>query len=550
MFPNRHFQQCPEVTEIFLKFSRGGASEPYGEGFWSERFRFLDYTGSRFIEVQENLLRDQLDELGSVPIAGNILNGSAPKSISDFMRRVPLTTIDEYASGLNELRQSPRGRNYTWAYTLYGAGQEKWVPFTQRGMKVFVDNIMGALGMAADATASHTDVRPGAKAVYNVPPRPYVAGLAVFELARRFGLRGVADPNVIEGMEFEERIREQLNAALSTGVDILISMTSVLRAISQRFSEGLSSGSSSSGDSKGMRAIARYMTAVSKAKFSGRNLKPQDLWKPKAILGWGLDTRHFRDEIARDWGRPPFEMYASTEGGTMGLQYRSNTAIAVNPEACFFEFLPESEIDAVRNDPRYMPQTALLPDVSTDGRYEVVITNFYGMPFMRYRTGHLVRFSAGQLGYGPDMTHVGRADDRLDLGGFTRIDEATIWKAIARSEAGISDWIVRRETNESSPVLHMYAEGNGSSSADALEERIHNALVENDPLYADLVQMLHWRPYRVTELSPGTFSAFYDEMRNAGEELLARRPQRINAPEATVEHLLALSRRLEQRRAA
>lgn len=551
--PNGMANHSRGVIEIFLKFARRAASEPYGEGFWSERFRFLDYTGSRFIEVQEQLLMEQLQGIGSVPVAGPALNSSPPRSMTDFMRSVPLTSVDDYASSLNALRQSPRGRNYTWAYTLYGPGQEKWIPYTQRGLKVFADNIIGALGMAADATSSHTEIRPGAKAVYNVPPRPYLAGIAAFELTRRFGLRGVVDPGVTEGMEFEERISEELRAALSSGVDILISMTSVLRRISERFAEGISSGSHTSQSSPGLRGAARYTAAVARAKLSGRRMRPQDLWKPKAILGWGLDTRHFRSQIARDWGRPPFEMYASTEGGTMGLQYRSNSAIAVNPEACFFEFLPESEIEAVRNDPRYLPQTALLPDVSTDGRYEVVITSFYGMPFMRYRTGHMVMFSAGQLGYGPDMAHVGRADDRLDIGGFTRIDESTIWKAISSSGAAVSDWIVRRETNEGNPVLHMYAEPNGSGSSEsgeAQERRVHNSLIENDPLYADLVNMLRWHPFRLTQLSAGTFSSFYDEMRNAGEELLARRPQRINAPDATVARLLALSEQLAERRAA
>lgn len=533
---------------IFLKFAGSAVREPYGEGFWSDRYRFLDYTGSRFIEVQEKLLLAQIQELGSIPIAGTLMNGSQPKSVSDFMRTAPITSIDDYGSSLQDLHRSPQSRNYTWAYTLYGAGQEKWVPYTQRGLKALGDNIMGALGMAAGSTDSHSHIKPGSKVVYNVPPRPYLAGIAAFELARRFGLRGVIDPALAEEMEFEERISEEFNAALSTGVDILVSMTSVLRRISERFAEGLSSDKQSSHGSRGMRAVARYAAGRTRAKLSGRSMRPEDLWKPRAILGWGLDTRHFKEQIARDWGRPPFEMYASTEGGAMGLQYGSDTAIAVNPATCFFEFLPESELEALRNDPKYMPQTALLPDVGTDCRYEVVITNFHGMPFVRYRTGQLVRFSGGQLGYGPDMEHVGRADQRLDIGGFTRIDEATIWKAVSAS--AISDWILRRELGEGNPSLHMYAESKGTVSEELLEESVHNSLVQTDPLYADLVNMLGWSPFKLTQLNPGTFSSFYDEMRKAGEELMARRPQRIDASDVTVDRLLALSRQQSERRAA
>ena len=32
------------MIEIFLKLGRDKVREPYGEGFWSDRFRFLDYT--------------------------------------------------------------------------------------------------------------------------------------------------------------------------------------------------------------------------------------------------------------------------------------------------------------------------------------------------------------------------------------------------------------------------------------------------------------------------------------------------------------------------
>lgn len=539
-----------EVTEIFLNFVRNDGQEPYGEGFWSERFKFLDYTGSRFVEVQETLLQQQLTEMGSIPLAGEVLNGSNPRSTSEFLSNIPLTTIDDYANRLIELKQSPRGRNFTWAYTLYGPGNEKWVPYTQRGIKALGDGIMGALGMASASVPGKPEIKPGAKVVYNVPPRPYLAGIAAFELARRFGLKGVVDPEIAEGMDFEDRIKEEFNIALNSGVDVLISMTSVLRRISQRFSEGLSAQNGSSNGSVGLRAAARYVTAKSKAKLSRRALKPQDLWKPRAILGWGLDTRYFADQIASDWGRSPFEMYASTEVGTMGIQYLADRGIALDPTVCFFEFIPESELDALRNDPKYTPKTALLPDATPGERYEVVVTSFHGMPFVRYRTGHLVKFSTGQLGYGPDLEHVGRADDRLDIGGFTRIDEATIWKAVASIQAGISDWIVRRETDDGKLSLSMYAEATGHATEADLSDRLHAALVQNDPLYADVEAMLRMRPLNLTLLAPGTFSAYYDEMRKAGEELMARRPKRINAPDATVERLLDLTQQLGERQAA
>lgn len=549
---------------------RSRDSNPYGESFWSDRFKFLDYTGSQFVETQEKLLLEQLAEIDAVSTFESANGGRrpAPRSVGEFLKVMPLTSVEDCATSLNAMRLSPRGKYYTWAYTLYGPGHEKWVPYTQRGLKVFTDHVMASIGMAANGAPGDADIHPGDRAIYNVPPRPYLAGIAAFELTRRFGLKGVIEPAVAEAMEFKERTRAEFNEALTTGVDILISMTSVLKKVSERFQEGISSSSaeddrtSVSNGSRGVRAAARYVTALSKAKLSGRKLKPGDLWTPKSIVGWGLDTRHFRKEITRDWGRPPFEMYAATEVGCMGLQYGADRGIALNPEACFFEFIPESEIDASRNDPEYTPRTVLFTDVTTDSRYEVVITSFYGMPFTRYRTGHLVKFSGGHLGYGPELEFVGRADERLDIAGFTRIDEATIWKAVASSESGIRDWILRREIRDGQPVLSMYAEPsvtaapairvNGGTMPDgsALEERLHNALVKNDPLYADLESMLGWRPLKINVLSRGTFDRYYDEMRKSGVGLMARRPQRINAPDKTVDRLLELSREFDTRQAA
>lgn len=555
-------------NDILLRFVRGRALNPYGEGFWSERFKFLDYTGSRFLEVQERLLLEQLDELGSSPAAGlNVPGerGTTPRSLARFLRSTPLTSVDDYAAPLNSMRQSQSGKSYTWAYTLYGPGREKWVPYTQRGLKVFTDNVMGVIGLSSAATPGQADIQPGDRAIYNIPPRPFLAGIGAFELGRRFGLKGVIDPDVAERLEFKERIQAEFNVALGTGVDILISMTTVLKRVSERFGEGFSSHSGPSGGSRGVRAAARYMTALSKAKLAGRSLKPGDLWKPKSIVGWGLDTRHFRQEIASDWGRPPFELYASTEVGCMGLQYGADRGIALNPEVCFFEFLPETEIDAMRRDPEYTPRTALLPDVSGDGRYEVVITSFNGMPYLRYRTGHMVKFSGGHLGYGPDLEFVGRADDLIDIAGFTRIDEATIWKAVASSGAGLRDWILRREVRDGQSVLSMYAEptrldgppeGARAGAADPgpgatdMEERLHAALVKSDPLYADLASMLGWRPLKINVLSPGTFDLYYEEMRKAGAGLMSRKPRRINAPDETLDRLLGLSRELGRRKAA
>jgi hypothetical protein len=328
--------------------------------------------------------------------------------------------------------------------------------------------------------------------------------------------------------------------ALEHGIDIMVSMTSVLTRVSEKFASGTRERDEPSRESPGLRGAGRYALASLKSRITRRRLKPGDLWKPKAIVGWGLDTRFFSDQIAKHWGRPPFELYACTEVGPMGAQYRRNGGIALDPEACYFEFIPEDELEMARKDPGHRPQTALLDEVEPNGRYEVVVTNFYGMPFVRYRTGHIVRFTDASTAYGLELEYVGRADDRIDIGGFTRIDEATVWQSLADTGAGITDWVLRRELHGQTPELHMYAEARGTVARD-VTERLHAALRAHDPLYADVETMLGMRPLRVTLLNRGTFDHYYEHMRKAGAELTSRRPRRMNSDDETVDLLLSLS---------
>ena len=66
------------------------------------------------------------------------------------------------------------------------------------------------------------------------------------------------------------------------------------------------------------------------------------------------------------------------------------------PDAVFLEFIPEDEWARSRREPDYSPKTVLLSEVEIKKRYEVVITNFYGKPLLRYRSHDLVEFCAAK----------------------------------------------------------------------------------------------------------------------------------------------------------
>lgn len=518
---------------------------------WRKLWQFLDYSGDRFTTVQTESLRSQFTAMSNNPVMRALsTSGTDFTSVDNFRARVRLSTWDDYADHLKP--DSPESKALTgptkWAYTQFGAGNSKWVPYTPQGLDYQADSIMSSVGLAAasNGAGKASKINPGDRALFNIPPRPYLAGHIAFEMAEKYDFKALIPLVPGEDMEFKRRIAEGFSHALNDRVDVLISMTSILKRVAERFDPNANRSNDSSGLTKKVNARGAFRLAGAKLKstFTHHTMQPRDLWQPKCVVGWGLDTRFFSDEIEHAWGRPPYEIYASTEVGVMGTQFRDGGGMGLNPHACFYEFISESELEVERSDPNYMPRTCLLDEVEPGESYEVVVTSFFGMPFVRYRLGHIVRFTNDHVGYGHEFLFVGRSDERIDIGGFTRIDESTVWKAIARAELPVRDWTLRREIEGIVPELHMYLELSSSYEPARLVPTLHQSLKDCDPLYADLESMLGMCPLSVTVLSPGTFDSYTDMQLKQGASLVGSRPSRMNPSDEIVGRLVAIDRAL------
>ena len=521
---------------------------------WRNLWQYLDYSGDKFTTVQSENLRAQFAGMQNNPVMPALSSsGTDFTSVDNFRARVRLSTWDDYAVHLNfdspeSTKTKPSDGSKTWVYTQFGAGNSKWVPYTRPALDHLADSVVASIGLAASTNGNGTtsNVKRGDRALFNVPPRPYLAGHVAFELTKKYGFKPLIPLEPGEDMEFKQRIAEGFAHALNDRVDILISMTSVLKRVAERFDPNTNRSNGSGGPIRKVNAKGAFRLAGAKLKstFTHHAMKPRDLWEPKCVVGWGLDTRFYSDEIEDAWGRPPYEMYASTESGVMGIQFRNRGGLGLDPHACFYEFISESELEMERSDPNYMPRTCLLDEVEPGASYEVVITSFFGMPFVRYRLGHIVRFTSDHVGYGHEFLFVGRADERIDIGGFTRIDESTVWKAISNSELPIRDWTLRREIEGIVPELHMYLELSSSYEAARLVPTLHQSLKDCDPLYSDLESMLGICPLKVTVLSPGTFDTYTDMQLKQGSSLVGSRPSRMNPSDEIVGRLVALDRAL------
>ena len=169
------------------------------------------------------------------------------------------------------------------------------------------------------------------------------------------------------------------------------------------------------------------------------------------------------------------------------------------------------------------------------------------MPFIRYRLGHLIQITASEDEeaqiYLPQMSFEARADDLIDIAGFTRISEKSVTQAIANIGVDYEDWTIRKEIIQGKPVLQLYIELSHDYQQADLASAIHYELMNVDPCYRDMDVMMEIRPLQATVLTHGTFREYYRKKQENGFELAQRKPPRVNASEEVIRELVGLGSR-------
>jgi hypothetical protein len=513
---------------------------------WQRYCGFLDLSLQEFTEIQKQLLLEQLELVARNPLGERIMKGAKPKTVKEFRQLVPLTTYDDYAPYIGNCQEEVLAvEPYYWAHTSGKGGSFKWVPFASRADEIACRNMIGAWILASAKQKGEINVQPGGRMLFNLPGRPYFSGCLAFNLGQHISFPTIPPLEEAEGMEFKERIEKGFEIALRTGVDFLASMSSVLIKLGEDFSER-------TGNMKFSRSMLhpfilfRLLRALLRCKLiEKRELLPKDLWPVRAIFAWGADTGIYREQILHYWGRMPYEIYGATEAGVIAMQSWTKKWMTFLADSVFFEFIPEAEWLRSREDKEYQPTTVLLDEVKEGQIYEIVITNFYGMPFLRYRLGDLVEIVAlrdDETGVNlPQMVFQTRADDIIDIAGFTRLDEKTAWQAIANTGIRYEDWTMRKEYDEDKPILCLYIELKESRKAKEVEHLIHEQLEATVQDYKNLVGMLGIQPLRVRLLSQGTFQRYLEEKQRAGADLAHLKPPHMNASDTLIGELVLLS---------
>jgi hypothetical protein len=521
------------------------------ERAWDRHCGFLDLSLSEFMQIQWRLLQEQFDIASKSKLWQSMFPQAAQiKDIKEFRKSIPLTVYADYAPYLNDKPSDVLSRPIaSWARTSGRGGEPKWAPYTEEALLQ-----LGLSGVANDflATATHRGevrVRPNDTMVYNLPPPPYLSGLTLQAILKVFDFHCIPPADMALQMDYQERNRWIFAKAMVEGMDLFGSMTIVAVKMGEQFEQGMKSDTKFSLSMLNPRLLWRVIRARMRARKEGRDyMLPRDLWQPRGVICGGADTTLYRERIKAYWGVYPHETYGCTEAGIMAIQAWDHMDMTFVPATAFFEFIPASAWATERLQGTPPQETLLMDELKVGERYEVVISNFYGGAFLRHRMHDLVEVTSlenSALGIRlPQFRFYGRSGDFIDLSGFAGlIDDRQITTALNATELRFADWVICKDIQKNDSSLHLYIELAADETATAGEvcQRVHEQLKHLNKDYADIENMLGYRPLTVTLLNHGTFSSYLAHQLKQGADMAHLKPAHIQPPAKALTLLLATS---------
>lgn len=495
------------------------------EEIWEEYCGFLTLSKEGFMDIQKRLLMEQIELWSSCGLGQSILKGKHPRTIEEFREMVPLTTYEDYAPTLLSKQTGDLpGEPVLWVQTTWEGGVHpiKVAPYTKGMLDTFKHNVMSCLILATSRKKGDFDISVTDHMLYALAPLPYVTGLLPLLFKDEIDIEFLPSVRDAVNMSFKERNVQGFKLGMKKGIEYFFGLGSVLYYVSQSITSmplGRKKSLKDRLSSISPKMMARYMVAKKKCRKENRELLPKDLFQLKGFMCAGTDNRCYKEDLERMWGIPPMEIFAGTESTCIGCETWSREGVYFLPDACFYEFIPENELDKNLADPEYQPRTILWDEVVPGGVYEIVLTVLKGGAFARYRIGDMFRCTGigSQLENNqiPRFQYIDRVPQVIDIAGFTRITENSINQAIELSSLPIAAWTAKKEfTDNNRPYLHLYVELERDSLAGSavsiriLQDQLGIYFRYLDQDYEDLKKILGVDPLKITLLKCGTFETY------------------------------------------
>jgi len=512
---------------------------------WKRYCGFLDLSVQEFMEMQQNLLLDQIDRVWPSTLGKKIMGDAKPTSVAEFRNTVPLTTYDDYEPYLGSQDEEALAfKPGFWCHSSGRMGQFKWFPHSPEFLERANKACVSIAALASTSERGKINFAPGFHFLLVLPQAPYMSGAMIDSMAEYITFRSIPPRDGVSALPFQQQVAAGFQIALRDGVDIIAAIASVLVKMGEQFEEQARS-TKFTVSMLHPAVLSRLIRAKMRARREHRPMLPRDLWPSKAIVTSGMDTSIYKQAITRYWGADPCEFYGCAEGLIIAMHGWNKNGLYFLPDIAFFEFIPEKEVQKWQADPSYQPSTVLYDEVEEGELYEVVITQLYGMPLLRYRMKDIVKFTGMEdKETGVRLPHIQfqrRVGETIDLAALARLDERTLWQALANTGLRYSDWVATKEYDGDSTYLRLHIELKDVASPEKVGELLDEHLKLIDVDYRDIESYLGINPIRVTLLPPGTFGRYTDRQRAAGADLAHLKPPHVNASEVTVRALQELS---------
>ena len=494
------------------------------EEIWEEYCGFLTLSSEEFMSIQNRLLLEQIEMWSASGIGQSILKGKHPRTVEEFREMVPLTTYEDYATTLLAKQYSALPEDpVVWVQTTWEGGIHpiKTAPYTKAMLDTFKHNVISCMILSTSRQKGDFDVRVTDHLLYSLAPMPYVTGLLPLLLEDEIDIEFFPSVKDAVKMSFKERNKQGFKLGMKKGLEFSFGLGSVLYYVSQSVASAQAGGMPLKEKLLGTspKMMWRYLRAKRKCKREHRDLLPKDLFQLKGFMCAGTDNRCYKKDLEEMWGVAPLELFAGTEPTCIGCETWNREGVYFFPDACFYEFIPEEELNRNMANPDYQPRTVLWDEVVPGGVYEIVLTVLKGGAFARYRVGDVFRCAGiGSQAEGnsiPRFQFVDRVPQMIDIAGFTRITEKSIQQAIQLSRLPIAAWTAKKEFTENHrPYLHIYVELersnliNSAISIRILQDQLGIYFRYLDQDYEDLKKILGIDPLKITLLKCGTFELY------------------------------------------
>ena len=494
------------------------------EEIWEEYCGFLTLSSEEFMSIQNRLLLEQIEMWSASGIGQSILKGKHPRTVDEFREMVPLTTYEDYATTLLAKQYSALPEDpVVWVQTTWEGGIHpiKTAPYTKAMLDTFKHNVISCMILSTSRQKGDFDVRVTDHLLYSLAPMPYGTGLLPLLLEDEIDIEFFPSVKDAVKMSFKERNKQGFKLGMKKGLEFSFGLGSVLYYVSQSVASAQTGGMPLKEKLLGTspKMMWRYLRAKRKCKREHRDLLPKDLFQLKGFMCAGTDNRCYKKDLEEMWGVAPLELFAGTEPTCIGCETWNREGVYFFPDACFYEFIPEEELNRNMANPDYQPRTVLWDEVIPGGVYEIVLTVLKGGAFARYRVGDVFRCAGiGSQAEGnsiPRFQFVDRVPQMIDIAGFTRITEKSIQQAIQLSRLPIAAWTAKKEFTENHrPYLHIYVELersnliNSAISIRILQDQLGIYFRYLDQDYEDLKKILGIDPLKITLLKCGTFELY------------------------------------------